>query len=250
MRRVLAGLAIAVLGSAVLIGAEVVIALRREYLPTDDPLELDARFGPPGGDALSLVVLGDSTAAGIGAEHAGEAYPTMLAERLARATGRPVELRVLGVSGARAADVAHEQAPAAAALGPDVVVLAIGANDVTHLTSLAAVRAATARALGVLAPTGAPVVVAGAPDMRARAWLEPLRSLAYLRGKQVARAIEGVARAGGAAVVELAEQTGPLFARDPGRYFSADGFHPSGAGYGLWADALFPAVLDAVRRRG
>lgn len=247
--RILAGVGLAMLGFGLLVGVEVWLALRREYLPTDDFHELDARVGFGGGEPVTLVVLGDSTAAGIGAESPSQTYPAILAARFARAIGRAVELKVLGVSGARVADVADTQAPKAVGLGPDVVVVAIGANDVTHLTPLGSVRAGMARTLDVLAGSDATVIVAGAPDMRAIAWHQPLRWLAYLRGVQVAGAIEEVARARGVAVVELAERTGPHFARDPARHFSSDGFHPSGTGYERWADAIFPVLLRAWQQR-
>lgn len=232
---------------ATVLAVEVWLALRREYLPTDHPLELDGVFGRKDAPALHLVVLGDSTAAGIGADDAAEAYPTLLARRLAEATDRRVELSVLGVAGARVADVAQEQAPDAAALDPDLVFVGIGANDVTHLTSLGDVRDGIERTLRVLEDTGAAVVVAGAPDMRAPAWHQPLRYLAGVRGRQVAAAIEDVARAAGVDVVELADETGPFFAEDPEAHFSDDEFHPGPLGYRRWADAIFPVLLDAHR---
>jgi len=51
-----------------------------------------------------------------------------------------VILRNLGVSGATWTDVRAAQLPAAVRASPDVVVLAAGANDVTHLTPLGSAR--------------------------------------------------------------------------------------------------------------
>lgn len=246
----LLSLVIVVAGSALVLGVEIWLALRREYLPTDDPLDLDGVFGAKDAPPLRLVVLGDSTAAGIGVDDAAEAYPAVLARRLATATGRRVVLTALGVAGARVEDVATEQAPLAAAADPDVVFVGIGANDVTHLTSLRDVRARMERVLQVLEETGAAVVVAGPPDMRVPVWHQPLRQLSYLRGLQVADAIEDVARARGVAVVELAEETGPFFAADPEAHFSTDGFHPGALGYRRWADAIFPVLIEAVDEAG
>lgn len=229
-----------------MIAVEVWLALRREYLPTDRPLELRGAFGDGDGRALRFVVLGDSTAAGIGVEDAADAYPTLLAQRLAAATDRRVELAAFGVSGARVADVADEQVPKAVALGPDLVFVGIGANDVTHLTSLGDVRARMERVLRELKATGATVVVAGPPDMRATAWHQPLRWLAGKRGTQVAGAIEEVARAEDVRVVQLAEEAGPFFEADPDAHFSSDDFHPGPLGYRRWADAIFPVLLDAL----
>jgi lysophospholipase L1-like esterase len=94
--------------------------------------------------------------------------------------------------------------------------------------------------------TDAETVIAGAPDMRAPAFYEPLRSLAGWRGRQVTSAIEEVGRDQGVAVVELAKETGPKFGTDPERYHSADDFHPSADGYRLWADAIYPVLKKTV----
>ena len=234
---------------ALVLGVEIWLALRREYLPTDDPLVLDGLFGRADARPLRLVVLGDSTAAGIGVDDPADAYPALLARRLAAAADRRVELTALGIAGARVADVATEQAPAAARLDPDLVFVGIGANDVTHLTSLSDVRSGIAAAIDALSEAGATVVVAGPPDMRVPVWHQPLRQLSYLRGRQVEGAVEDAARERGVPVVELAQETGPFFAADPEAHFSEDGFHPGPLGYERWADAIFPVIIDALGRR-
>ena len=178
LRRVVLGFAALAVGGVVLIGIEIVIALRREYLPTEPALKLDDTFGNPGDDAVTLVVMGDSTAAGLGAGEPANAYPQLLAQRLA-SDGFRVDLRVFGLSGARVKDVLDEQLPKALEADPDYVFIGIGANDVTHLTSLGEVRSDMAEVLRTLQDrTEAETVLAGAPDMRAPAFYEPLRSLA------------------------------------------------------------------------
>lgn len=235
-----------VVGAAVVLGVEVWLALRREYLPTDPPLDLNASFGPTDGAPLNFVVMGDSTSAGIGSGGAANAYPTLLAERLAADTGRRVELTVLGISGARTKDVLNDQVPKLAVLDPDLVFIGIGANDVTHLTPLDEIKEDVGEILEAVADTGADVVVAGAPDMRVYAWHQPLRYITYLRGLQVADAIEEVAHERDVAVVELAEETGHFFAEEPVAHFSEDEFHPSALGYRRWADAIYPVLQTVV----
>ncbi len=251
MSGVLKRIALILLGmvivGAVVIGAEIFLALRRDYLPTSPVLDVGGDFGS-GARPLRFVVLGDSTAAGVGAGSAAKAYPTLLARRLA-ADGRRVRLIDLGVSGARVADVLSDQVPKALEARPDLVFVGMGANDVTHATSLDAIREDSDAILSRLETTGATVVVAGPPDMRAPAFLEPLRSIAGWRGRVVAAAIEGVAEERGVTTVELARVTGPLFAKDPDRYHSTDDFHPSADGYALWADAIYPVLEEALATR-
>ena len=76
---------------------------------------------------------------------------------------------------------------------------------------------------------------------------EPLRTMVdrysgLLRGEQRA-AVSAVSRA---RFVDLAEEASPRFLGRP-EATSPDGFHPSPIGYGFWADALAPAVIDGLR---
>jgi lysophospholipase L1-like esterase len=238
-----------VLGSVVaVLGMEVLHAYTRDYLPTEPALELGGTFGPPDGRPLTFVVLGDSTAAGLGAGSAEHAYPTVLSERLGE-RGWKVDLLAHGESGARVMDVLVEQTPIAESAEADLVFVGIGANDVTHLTSLDSIRENMGAMLDRLLATGATVVVAGPPDMRARAWLEPLRSIVGWRGRQVADVIEDVAVERGVPVVPLAELAGPYFASNPEDAYASDDFHPGPGGYRAWADAIFPVLLDALEER-
>ncbi len=237
------------LGSvAVLLGIEVFLAYTRDYLPTSPALELGGTFGPPDGRPLTFVVLGDSTAAGLGAGSAEHAYATLLSERLGE-RGWKVDLLAHGESGARVKDVLAEQTPIAERTDADLVFLGIGANDATHLASLDSIRENMAVTLDRLLATGATVVVAGPPDMRAHAWLEPLRSIVGWRGRQVAAAIEDVAVERGVPVVPLAELAGPYFASHPEDAYASDDFHPGPGGYRAWADAIFPVLLEALEER-
>ena len=249
IRRTAAWLALSVVSIGAMVGVEVVLAMRRDYLPTAPAMQLGGAFGPEDATPLKLVVLGDSTAAGVGAPSPRDAYPSVLAERLA-GVDRRVTLAAFGISGARVADVLGEQVPRAEAENPDVVFVGIGANDTTHLTPLGDVRRNMREVVRRLRSSGARVVVAGAPDMRASAFYEPLRSLVGWRGCAVAGAIADAARSEGAYVVPLAEKTGPVFATDPDLYNSEDDFHPSAAGYRLWADAIYPVLERATEGLG
>jgi lysophospholipase L1-like esterase len=249
MSRVLRRSALALLGVLLALGGviaiEILIALRRDYLPTTPVMRIGGTFGRRGDPALSLVVLGDSTAAGVGAGSPQHAYPTLLARRLA-GRGYRVTLRAFGAAGARVADLSNDQVERGVALSPDVVFVGIGANDVTHVTPLDDVRRAMGEVVARLSSSGAAVVVAGAPDMRARAFLEPLRTLAGWRGRAVAGAIEDAATARGARAVPLARRTARAFEGDPAEHYSSDDFHPGPRGYARWADAIFPELDEAA----
>ena len=222
------------------LGVEVQLARTQPRLAGPGPPVLDAivgahRPGPP----VRVVWLGDSTAAGVGAAHPEGSLPHQVASRL----DRPIELAVLARSGARVGDVLEHQLPRVAGLRPDLVVVSVGANDVVHLTSGRRFRSRYGRLLDGLRPH--PVLVLGVPDMGAVSrFAQPLRAVAGWRGRALDGAVRGaVARRGEVAYVDIAGRTGPAIRRQPDRYLARDGYHPSDAGYGLWAEA----VVDVAR---
>jgi lysophospholipase L1-like esterase len=225
--------------AVVVLVVEAGLARRGEML-TGAPLELDTSVGVGSGPPLAVVWLGDSTAAGVGASGPAAALPT----RVAKGLDRSVELTVLARSGATVADVLERQLPAVADLSPDVVFVSVGANDVTHLTSKGDFERDYRRLVAGL-PESAEVVSLGVPDMGAIPRLaQPLRAVAGFRGRQLDDVVRTVAGETGSAYVDIAGETGPALRRSPERFFAADRYHPSGAGYELWAQA----VLDVVRR--
>ena len=248
VKRVLLLLLGFVLSFAALLGVEIVLAVRHEYLPTEPALRIRGTFGDTDAPPLTFAVIGDSTAAGVGAGTPERAYPTLLARRIAQQRFR-VRLVATGVSGARVADALDEQAETVLAEDPDVIFVGIGANDVTHLTSLDDIGDDMRSLLEKLTSSGAQVVVAGPPDMRSAVFYEPLRSFVGWRGRAVAARIAEVAEEAGVPVVPLAEGTRDFFAEDPDRYYSDDDFHPGAPGYALWADVIYPYLEEVLPGR-
>ena len=245
IKRALFALLVAVILLAAIIGVEVFAALRREYLPTEPALDVKGEFGSASDPQLRFAVLGDSTSVGVGVDSHEHAYPYLLAQWLAE-RDRHVVLRTFGVSGARVENVLAEQVAQAEEFDPDLVFVGIGANDVTHATSLGDIRRDIGIVLDRLLATGATVVLAGAPDMRADAWLEPLRSIAGWQGRRVTSAIEAEGRARGVTIVPLAKETAPFFEAEPELANSADEFHPGRAGYRRWAEVIYPYLERAL----
>ena len=204
--------------------------------------DLDLVLDRPG-TGRRLVWLGDSTAAGVGASGAAATLPSQVADGL----GAPdTSVSVVAVSGARVADVLADQVPKVAGLRPDLVLISVGANDTIHLTGRGTFRRTYEEVVRAL-PAGVPVVLLGVPDMGAiPRFLQPLRAVSGWRGRRIDAEVRRVAEATGAVYADIAGPTGPPFRRQPGRYFAADDFHPSDAGYGLWADA----VLKVLSREG
>ncbi len=237
-------LAAGVLGLAVL-GAQAIAAATRSYLPGDSAPPIDGTFGPAGGRPLRLAVLGDSTAAGVGAPGRPDTVAARLATALAE-DGWRVTLHGVAVSNARTGDLGGQVSRALTGAWPDIAVIVVGANDATSLSRPSTVEHDLAAAITRLRSARVRVVVGTCPDMGTiRAFAHPLRELAGWRGRQIAAAQARAVRRAGGVAVDLAATTGPVFRADPGT-LSPDLFHPSADGYRLWAAALLPAVQDAA----
>jgi len=204
-----------------------------------------------GGETLHYLVLGDSTAVaeggsyeqGIAVETAGHLSGGAGGAR----GGRGVELTNVGVSGARVHDVLTEQLPRADLAHADVVLLDVGANDVTHLTRSGAVARDFERIVKTLLQANCKmkIVVTGSPDMSTPPRIPRLlRGLAGVRSRAINRIAKDLVKRHELTFAPIAERTGPLFARDR-TLFSADRFHPNDRGYALWITVLNEALDQA-----
>jgi lysophospholipase L1-like esterase len=203
--------------------------------------------GVPGvgqGVTLAFAVLGDSIAFGQGASRASDTVGARLAADLAT-EGITTDVRVFAVPGARSQALAA-QTQLATAWSPDLALIIIGANDLTHFVPPQQAAAQLAQAVRALCAAGAEVVVAPAPDLSVVPWVPPQMRMAVRAGSELLQDEQRrVARAEGARVADIGVGPAAGFAVDPS-LFSADRFHPSSAGYAVIAAALAPAVREAA----
>ncbi|MGV9891976.1 SGNH/GDSL hydrolase family protein [Streptomyces sp. NPDC003395] len=206
-------------------------------------------YDTPGEPPLRLLMLGDSTAAGQGVHRAGQTPGALLASGLAAVAERPVQLRNVALPGARSDDLERQVRLALAGPGPapDICVIMIGANDVTHrMPPTRSVRYLSA-AVRRLRTAGAEVVVGTCPDLGTiEPVQQPLRWLARRASRQLAAAQTiGVVEQGGR-TVSLGDLLGPEFAANPRELFGPDSYHPSAEGYATAAMAVLPTVCAAL----
>jgi lysophospholipase L1-like esterase len=196
---------------------------------------------------LRLLVLGDSIAAGLGAERRKETFGARLAIRLAKATHRPVRLRSEAVVGSESSDLPAQLARLEDGYRADVAVVVVGGNDVTHRVPVSVSVAHLVATIDALHARDIPVVVGTCPDLSAlRPVPQPLRSLGGLASRQLAAAQRDAAVRRGAHAVSLSRVVGPHFVSNPDEMFSPDRFHPSPLGYRRTAKAVLPSVLAAL----
>jgi lysophospholipase L1-like esterase len=230
------------------LAAEMLVAVRHKFIPSEPVLEISGVIGPEDGEPFTVAVLGDSSVAGVGAERAEDTLAYGVA--MALADRYRVVLHALGVSGARLSNVVNDQLPRLAGLNADAVLVCVGTNDVTHGTPTRALRQqlrALASGLATVAPNAA-VVVSGLPPADVcPAFQPPLRHLLGLRAWALTRLYRSELTRHGIQVFDIATETRAAF-RGKREMFSADLFHPSSAGYAYLGMIYGRAVREAVDR--
>lgn len=191
--------------------------------------------GEPTGEPLRLLLLGESTVAGVGAACLDHALAGQLAAALGQRLGRPVQWQALGENGITAGEACQRllpQAPSSA----DLVVLVFGVNDTTHFSSARVWRESLRQLIEHFQRAGAQVACTAVPPLEhfhALPWL--LRQLLGWRARLMDEQLR-----------RLAEQLGAHYCgatismqRD---FLALDGYHPSALGYRRWGEGLAEAL--------
>lgn len=195
---------------------------------------------------LRLLVLGESTAAGVGAQHHGDSLAGQTAQALHEAIGASIDWQVLAANGLTASMLRERLDELPAESRCDLVVIGLGANDVFRLRGpggwsrdLHALIAAVRERCG-----HAPVMLSAAPPIGQFPGLpQPLRAVLGLRARLLDHASTDLARkVPGVHFVPLE------FAVEP-ELFAVDGIHPSPRAYRLWGVAVAQAAVGLLPGR-
>ncbi|MEU7764375.1 SGNH/GDSL hydrolase family protein [Nocardia sp. NPDC049190] len=197
---------------------------------------------------LHLMIFGDSTAAGVGCLVADEVPGVRLARGLAEATGRRIRLSTKAISGATSKGLAGQvDAMFVAGPPPNAAIILVGANDITKKHSIHASARRLAAAVARLRRADVTVVVGTCPDLgTVTAIPQPLRTVVRNWSVRLAKAQNVATTVAGGRAVPMGHLLGPEFRAAPELLFSADGFHPSAAGYELAAVQLLPVLIEAL----
>lgn len=187
------------------------------------------------GAAFDLIVLGESTVAGIGASAHAEALTGQIAQSFQHQTGRAVRWYAVGQSGATVRVALNELVPKIPVRRANALVLVFGVNDALKLRSAAEwkndLRQLVAALRARLGPV--PVLCAAAPPLQEFPAF-PKRLGNFLGTR--ARLLNGATAALADELENFvyAPMVGGLSAED----FCADRFHPSVSGYAAWGSHL------------
>jgi lysophospholipase L1-like esterase len=227
---------------------EAKLARRTVGVPTAEPPKADGVYGRGRTKPIELVLIGDSSAAGLGVDNPDETPGALLAAGLSSVANRRVRLTVVARSGAQSSDLDRQiDLTLEHHARPDLAVVMVGANDVTHRVRVSVSVRKLEQAVRRLRGIGCEVVAGTCPDLgTVEPIAQPLRYIVRRWSRQLAAAQTiGVVEAGGRSV-SLGDILGPEFSARPTELFGPDRFHPSATGYASAAMAIMPAACAAL----
>ena len=198
------------------------------------------------GPTLTYVVMGDSTSIGQGAQYKNS-YAVASFHHLSQKY--TVKFVNVGISGATAKSVLVEQLAKAQSYKPDLVLLAVGANDSTHLTSGKSIENSLQQIIDGLkkANPDVKIVTTRSPAMDSVTRF-PIGAKQFmgLRYHQVNKAFAKIIAKNNLTLAPIAEKTRAAFIADP-TLTASDNFHPNDRGYALWIPVVNGALDQALK---
>jgi len=228
-----------VTAGAVILGAEAAYAVLRP-VPKQSDFDPSGRFGGSHLPPIRVAVLGDSSVTAPGVAGPEEIWVSKVCGRLSET--RHVTLESFAESGSKVSDLIEKQLEATLAFGPDLIVVAVGANDVIRGVSVRAFEGNLDELIGALADTDALVIMSGVGDMGTIPRLHPpLRNVMTRRSERFNRVHLKVAARYGAHVIDQRSDDPESWYTDRSLW-SPDLFHVSAAGHQRWADLTWRTI--------
>lgn len=196
-------------------------------------------------DTITYVAMGASDAVGVGATIPNEkGYVYLIEDKLAQSVNN-VNFHNLGISGQDAYEINLSQTSEAINYAPDVITLWTGGNDIRTSVSPTEFGMDLENILSALSTnTSAEIFIGNLPDMSQLPSIQGMNlsssemALLVQNNAEYNTIIASKALAYGAILVDLYSAN---YVSNPAN-ISADGFHPSDAGYQIMADAFLNQV--------
>lgn len=188
------------------------------------------------------VAIGDSSVEGVGASHHTKSYPSLVFEKI-KLTHPECEYHNLGKSGDRIKHVVKNQLPQVLELKPNLVTVSIGVNDIRGRVKLSEFEKDLTYFVKTLQrETDAKVIITNIPDFSSLPTLPIyIRIASKIFINRFNKSIERVSGNFGLTLVDIFKVS-RAFCREWRDFISNDGYHPSDAGYALWAETIISSV--------
>jgi len=199
-------------------------------------------------ERIRYLALGDSYTIGTGASDDSQNYPSIIAGRVAKATGRQVDLTNPAINGFTTTDLIEHELGYVRSIRPQLVSVLIGVNDLVQGRTPEQYRASLERIYDAVAGLGLRTGLVAAisiPDWSvvpaARDFGEPDRL------RRATKTFNGIAKeeAGsrGFTWVDITEVSSSKSGADG--WISEDRLHPGDMQYAAWADVIWVAVRES-----
>jgi lysophospholipase L1-like esterase len=191
------------------------------------------------GRDVRLLAIGDSIVAGVGARLLSRALVGQTALSLSERSEVRVQWQAIGKTGITSGRFIETHLDRLPRQAPDYVIVSLGVNDVTSLSTVGRWRRNLRTLFDALADRYPEtlVVFAGMPPLSGFPLLpQPLRAWVGMRGRVFDRASVEVARD-----YDLVEHVPLEFETDPAA-FADDGFHPNEDSYAVYGDEMAAAI--------
>lgn len=188
--------------------------------------------------SIVLAVLGDSTAQGIGSLKKEDGFVGQVGARISKKLNKPVQIYNYSVSGADSGQLIEAQLPEFKKLKRyDVVMIAVGPNDITHKKSLESFLKNYEVILKEL--PSEKVVISNMPPMGPK-------DINCKSSYDWSKALAPLAQKYNVALAPVYENVSPR--ANDFRTYGGDFYHPSKEGYKLWANAFTPKVEQILNQ--
>lgn len=192
------------------------------------------------------VAIGDSTVEGMGATTPERNFASLINASLKQSI-KNTQYHNLGEAGARVEDVIKRQLDKTLELNPNLIVLSIGANDLIQRRNIKKFESEYKELLHKLAKTNALLVINNIPDITLAPAI-PRVTIPYflVQQRRFNNIIKNISKELGSVLVDLNTQS-KLF-KGYKELVSSDGFHPSDAGYALWANTIINKIQPLITK--
>ncbi|HEV2034908.1 MAG TPA: SGNH/GDSL hydrolase family protein [Candidatus Dormibacteraeota bacterium] len=199
-------------------------------------------------EAVHYLALGDSYTIGTGASSHAHNYPSILADRVSKATGRKVGLTNPAVNGFTTLDLIANELGYLSRLKPQVVSVLIGVNDLVHGRTPEQYRGSLVQIYDAVAALRLPagrVVAISIPNWSvvpaARSFGDPTRIRRLTETFNTIAQQEAEAREFTWIDITVTSTSASV---SPG-WISSDQLHPGDAQYAAWAEVIWNTIRES-----
>lgn len=189
--------------------------------------------------AQRILFLGDSSAVGVGSARPEETTAGRIAADYPHA-----EIVNIGVSGMRASDLRAKLSEKINRGHFDIAVIQIGGNDITHATDMKEFEEEMRAVIEQTKQLADKVILLHSGNIgSAPIFPWPVDRYMTYRTRLVRDLYMKLAPEYGITYVDLFKEVkDDIYPKDPAKYYAADLFHHSGAGYGIWYEGIKAAL--------